>query len=255
MADPDTQGARRAASRLIEGYYITNPAQICIHDIAYDRHVLVREEDLVGAEGRLLRKGNWGIVRVRPNPFYPGRVRFSIAHELGHWERHMELSQAWLCSSRDIHAYSGSAAEIEANAFAGELLMPSSLLRPRLHGGLSIAMLCSVASDFETSLTAMAVRAVEETDEDAYVLFSQNGIVRWWRRSRRAERSFQRAFCVRDQSLAFSCNTTPNNSVGMQPVEIGAWFDYRQDDDCIDLWEESVYFSDLGTVMTILSLA
>ncbi|MDQ2774235.1 MAG: ImmA/IrrE family metallo-endopeptidase [Acidobacteriota bacterium] len=176
MADPDIHGARRAASQLLEEYCITDPTQICIHDIAYDRHVLVREEDLIGAEGRLLRKGQWGIVRVRPNPLYPGRVRFSIAHELGHWERHMQLSQAWLCSSRDIHAYSGSAAEIEANAFAGELLMPSSLLRPKIYGGLSIAMLCDVASEFDTSLTATAVRAIEETDEDAYVIFSQDGI-------------------------------------------------------------------------------
>lgn len=252
MAEPDIDGARRAATCLIEDYCITDPVQLSLHDIAYDRHVLVREEPLTGAEGWLLRRGEWGIVRVRPNPTYPGRVRFAIAHELGHWERHMRLSQAWLCTSGDIHAYSGSAAEIEANAFAGELLMPTFLLKPRLYGGLSIQTVMRVANEFQTSLTAAAVRSVEEADEDAYVVFSQAGVVRWWRRSSRADRYFHRAFSIRDNSRAFLCDVSPDGALGMLAVDINAWFDYRRGDSGVELWEESVYFSDLNTVMTLL---
>jgi hypothetical protein len=254
VAEPDIDGARRAATKLIEDYAITDPAQISIHDIAFDRHVTVIEEDMTGAEGRLLRKGANGLIRVRPNPTYPGRVRFAIGHELGHWERHMNISQAWLCSSRDIHAYSGSAAEIEANAFAGELLMPSSLLKPRLYSGLSIQTLIRVATEFQTSLTATAVRSVEDTTEDAYVIFSQDGIVRWWKRSSKADRYFQRVFTLREESRALSCNVPPDESNGMQQVDLNAWFDYRKGDSGVELWEESVYFYDLDTVMTLLAL-
>ena len=57
-----------------------------------------------------------------------GRRRFGIGHELGHWELHLDLSQGWLCSSHNIHAYRGSAAEIEANVFAAALLMPLEML-------------------------------------------------------------------------------------------------------------------------------
>ena len=255
MADPDISGARRAARGIIAEYGITDPCGICLPDIAFARNVIVREEELIGAEGRLLRQGSWGVVRVRRNAAYPGRTRFSIGHELGHWERHMRISQAWLCSSREIHAYSGSAAELEANAFAGELLMPATMLKPRIHSGLGMKMLCDLADEFKTSLTATAVRAIQETDEDAYVIFSQEGVIQWCSRSRRADRFIPRGFCTRDNSHALDCRNTPENSCGMQEVDTDAWFDHRHGDERIDVWEESVCFPDLGTVMTLLSLA
>jgi hypothetical protein len=166
----------------------------------------------------------------------------------------MRLSQAWLCSSGDIHAYAGSAAEIEANAFAGELLMPCCLLKPRLYSGLSIQTVIRVSTEFQTSLTAAAVRSVEEADEDAYVVFSQEGIIRWWRRSRRADRYLQRGSSIHDNSRAAYCTIPPDDSTGMEAAELDAWFDYRRGDSAVELWEESVYFSDLDTVMTLLSI-
>ncbi len=66
-----------------------------------------------------------------------GRQRFTIGHELGHWElRHWELEDL----PEDTLGYSGayegegsaegrSAVEIEANAFAAELLIPSKWIR------------------------------------------------------------------------------------------------------------------------------
>lgn len=254
MPNPNIDGARHAATQLIDEYGITDPSQIVLEDIAEDRNVVVRVGNLNGAEGRLIRDGERGIIRVRSNPIYPGRTRFAIAHELGHWERHKHLSQEWVCNSRDIHAYTGSPEEIEANAFASELLMPSSLLKPRIHAGLSIEAVRSVATEFQTSLTATAVRSVEEADEDAFVVFSQEGIVRWWRSSKRADRYFSKSFRVTPDSIAFTCDTPPEDSHGMQEVDISAWFPHRSGDNDVELWEESVYFADLGTVMTLLSL-
>ena len=63
-----------------------------------------------------------------------------------------------------------------------------------------------------------------------------------------------RAFCVRANSLAFSCDAKPEESERMRPVELNAWFDYGRGDSEVELWEESVCFPALETVMTLLCI-
>ena len=59
------------------------------------------------------------------------RARFSIAHELGHVELHSELGLSKLC--RDLDS---SRLEIQANYFAGALLMPADHMLERIAGEL-----------------------------------------------------------------------------------------------------------------------
>ncbi len=76
----------------------------------------------------------------------PGRRRFSIAHELGHWVLHCKDASAETFWCEDSNVDSGPPGEasrpladpvreLEANAFAAAVLMPSDLLlaqeRPR----------------------------------------------------------------------------------------------------------------------------
>ena len=69
----------------------------------------------------------------------PGRRRFSIAHELGHWVLHCKDASAEAIWCEDPAVDSGPAGEasrsladpvreLEANAFAAAVLMPSDLL-------------------------------------------------------------------------------------------------------------------------------
>ncbi len=56
----------------------------------------------------------------------PGRRRFTLAHELGHWICHCGDGAAApvLCRSEDVALGTGRELEREANVFAAELLMP-----------------------------------------------------------------------------------------------------------------------------------
>jgi IrrE N-terminal-like domain len=66
----------------------------------------------------------------------PGRRRFTIAHELGHWRLHATRADAHarFCRSDEIgateaEARAARAAEREANRFAAALLMPEAMVR------------------------------------------------------------------------------------------------------------------------------
>jgi hypothetical protein len=95
----------------------------------------------------------------------PGRRRFTIAHELGHWRLHCRGQRharaAVYCRSEEIGGdletlRMGSVREREANRFAAALLMPEALVR-REAAALKLNVL-ALARSFEVSSPAMKVR-------------------------------------------------------------------------------------------------
>lgn len=87
----------------------------------------------------------------------PGRRRFTIAHEIGHFVLHASRSQAAAasyCRGSDLER--GDSAEGEANRFAAALLMPEPLLeREATRCGCNLALL---AEQFAVSVPAMKLR-------------------------------------------------------------------------------------------------
>ena len=93
----------------------------------------------------------------------PGRRRFTVAHELGHWHlhRHGKGAHTRFCRPEDIGGARDElrlsrAIEAEANRFAAALLMPESTLRrvaPELRFSVP-----ALARQFGVSAIAMQVR-------------------------------------------------------------------------------------------------
>lgn len=243
--------AALAAENLIDYYGINSPEQIRLEEIAMDRGVFVHSGALSGMDGFLLRKGHRGFVRVRQSIPSVGQRRFVIGHELGHWELHSGISQAWLCTSKDIHDYGGSDVEMEANAFSSALLMPSKLFRPRCTEPLSFNLIESLANEFRTSLMASALRFVHFSREDCYVVFSSDDKVLWFRASPHGSAQFiTPGRRLSDQSLAYSVDfdDEPN---GAEEVPVKAWFP-KLGGDGNEVYEESVMLTEDGLVMTLL---
>ena len=250
---PDIQGARFAAMRWVEEYGIDQPGLIDLEAIAFDRSIIVRKGKIEGAEAWLLRKGNTGIIRVSTNIRETGRERFAVAHELGHWERHTSASTAWLCTTDDIHAYRGSDVELEANAFAAELLMPSHLLKPYLAEEVCIDLVRRVSIDFQTTLTASAVRIVDESPQDCYVVFSQKGCVTWWHRKEHGSGFWiQSKQAISPDTKACGCVTEPSDSEPMEIVLSQAWFPSDPGAEDCQVWEQSVLLGEYDVVLTLL---
>ena len=98
---------------------------------AWVRHSPLDEE----LAGMIYIKGSTPIIGVN-SLHHPNRRRFTIAHEIAHLELHRDsiidqvhVDRRFPVLMRDANSATGTERmEIEANQFAAELLMPSSLL-------------------------------------------------------------------------------------------------------------------------------
>lgn len=101
---------------------------------------------------------------------HPNRQRFTIAHEVGHLLLHKDqiakevhVDKAFLMLRRDAKAASGTDnIEIEANAFAAEILMPEKLVLNFLEGDSfdidDEELIKTLAQKFKVSTQAMQFR-------------------------------------------------------------------------------------------------
>jgi hypothetical protein len=80
---------------------------------------------------------------------WPGRRRFTICHELGHWCMHRVGHDAVFCRSSTVEPApegepepSTPSIEEEAQVFAAAMLMPAHLIRERYHSGMDFFAFC-----------------------------------------------------------------------------------------------------------------
>jgi Zn-dependent peptidase ImmA (M78 family) len=253
MKPNDFFGAQIAAAKLIEEYAIKEPNQIQLEDIAMARGVWVVEDDLQNAEARLVRNKGQGLIRVRADIPEIGRKRFAIAHELGHWERHKNVSQLHLCTDSDIQGYKGSALELEASAFASALLMPTKLFYPRCKDAApSLDVIKRLADEFTTTLTATAVRFVEESEESCLVIFSKDGQIDWWRKGKRESKTWlEPRQKIHSHSFAWDCFQGQSETGFMKQVPSKVWFP-QVSEGAIEVFEHSIKLGRYDTVLTLL---
>ena len=173
---------RARAKEIIKSLSIQHPSEIAIEEIAWNRGALVREDDLEGFEGRLLRSGRSGIITVKSSIRESGKKRWVAAHELGHFELHKDTDQIALCTNRDLLYFYRKVqpTEGEANEFAGEILMPESLLIPLLGTRTPrLDLVGEIAAEFGTTLTASAVRYVDSADHRCAIVMSTDSAIDW----------------------------------------------------------------------------
>ncbi|MEO8608829.1 MAG: ImmA/IrrE family metallo-endopeptidase [Chloroflexota bacterium] len=118
--------------------------------------------------GFLIIKNGQAAIGVNQN-HHPNRQRFTVAHELGHYVLHRTLSNIFVDSTltfyRDTNSTDGKTLqEIQANAFAAELLMPETIIRDYLrtyeidlYDARDVA---NLASKFGVSEQALTIRLV-----------------------------------------------------------------------------------------------
>jgi len=175
---PDKRNAAYKANEVLKQCGIEEPHHIVIETIAAALGAVPKEEPLQGADGRLVVAGDIGAITVRESIPEPGRKRFVIAHELGHFILHRKLTAAIVCNEGSFHILSDKAPiEAEANYFAAEILMPESMFKPRVYGrDLKKPLLNDLCKEFQTSLTATAIRFAIMRPDYALICSSKDRI-------------------------------------------------------------------------------
>ena len=158
-----------------------------VDDIAHALDISeVRRESLDGLEGVLLTNAVRSEGRILVNSSHgERRVRFSIAHEIGHFvmERHiLSGGMGFSCTSGDMREQRIQARhqkqETEANHFAIALLAPNYKLAPTLAVDPDIRTVMTLASSLNLSLEATMRRYVALSDQPLCAVWTHNGVIR-----------------------------------------------------------------------------
>lgn len=151
--------------------------------------IIFISEPINNADGKIIRGKSRTIIKVNSNIPYPERIRFVVAHELGHFFLHDKL---------DLHSDTSttlnwfdvenkakrSIQEYEANDFASELLMPEESFREFIVGKrFDPSLIKDLSVRFGTSLTSVVYRLLDLDVVPLLVVFIIKGVVKYWRKS------------------------------------------------------------------------
>lgn len=244
--------AEQEASKIIEKYGISSPEHIRLKDIAYDLGVDVLEGTLKGAAGSLVRIGNNATIRISNDDLYEYRKRFSIAHELGHFVLNHGILIQRICSDEDMMNWYKQSEETEANFFAGELILPESIIKKRCDvAEVDFRPIKQIAHEFRASLTATAIRFVRFCPERCAVVFSKDAKMKWFYGSEDWWPFIPIGSKLDERTAAF--DFFKGNILPDEPIEVGAdaWVDGRGEG-LEEIVEHSVGSKYLNFVLTIL---
>jgi len=188
-----------------------------------------------------------------------GRIRFTQAHELGHYLLHrQDRLDGFRCATQDMVSLTEQEASMEAqaNAFAATLLMPLDDFRQSTQDAADFEVLAGCADRYGVSLTAAALRWIDHTDHCAVLISHTDGFINWSisSRSARAGGAFFRA---RQSAIAIGEDTLAANGQIVHErwgVELPAraWFKHAEDG--LSLKEMKITADQFDYTLTLLVL-
>lgn len=189
---------------------------------------------------------------------YPGRVRFSIAHELGHYfiESHREGIINGLFHNSEEGFCSPSVVEAEADRFASALLIPAKAIKSAMGSRqfLTLAQILALAYRCEASAQATAFRYARFAEEPCIAVVSSASQILYAFASDEADGlGFKRLGISRVPSGSATAQATSSNSSDIfeAATDTTRWFSQRSR--TAELWEEAVRLGSSSLVLTLLA--
>lgn len=189
------------------------------------------------------KSGNWRIC-YNPDQVSPGRVRFTLAHELGHFVLHRKIGEdedgkeprpEFLCSEVDMNDWDSPLRQMEAEAdtFASYLLMPLDDFRKQVSGQQSMKgdLLDHCRNRYGVSRMATALKWVEVAPKRTIVVAARDGYLLWARSNKKAYKSGcylparQKTIVVPSQSMLAQVEQTRGSGQGT--LEARSWFPHE----------------------------
>ena len=247
--------ARTAASHVIEALMIPDPRSLDVYAIACLRGVLVEENRLEGAQGRLVIRCGRAKVRVDSAIPEEGRKRFVVAHELGHFELHQQEANLFKCKEEyfELWRKQNPVVEREANVFASELLMPGRMFAEAASGmAPNLDSVKELSERFATTLTATSLRFLDFTPESCAVVCSQEGVVKWCKSTSTFGQWIPPGQVLSEKTYAYDFFHGGSLPQGTQEVFASAWFPEARLKNGTTIQEHSLGMPNYGTVLTLL---
>lgn len=241
----------RPAERHLKGLGIQKPSQIDIEAIAYDAGAIIKYRQLAGCEARILGVGDKAVITVDKRAI-PSRRRFSAAHELGHWHHHR--GRSFICRKDDIGnpKLLPTHPERVADEYAADLLMPQYLFGPIANElkKCSFKSVDALREEFQTSVTATAIRLVDLGPEPAMLICHTHKGRAWFRRPECIPTRWFPQDELDADSYAFDVLNGRDKESRRVLIGADAWFD-RWFASKYQIYEESRQISD-GEILTLI---
>ena len=177
-----------AVQKILKDFGLDDVVGQDLTKLVYARGLVYRELPMSGCEGRIVfpfdglraGRGNKAVITVNSATRSKARKRFSIAHELGHYELGHGVSH--FEDELSLNYYRRGYQESEANEFASELLMPTDYFLRAIAGRrFSPTLVNEVSGMFGTSLSSVLIKFVDYVPIPLRVAYLQDGKVLWHR--------------------------------------------------------------------------
>lgn len=214
----------------------------------------ITEVDADAYEGLLRRvKGRMiGTIAMSRAVTDPGRRRFTLAHELGHYLLPAHAESSTPCRPKDIERWDRTlqGREVEANRFAAAALMPKSSIADLFAGEPSFDAVEHIAARRGTSFTASAYRYVQLSGERIAVVWNERGEAKW---AKGADELYRRVLTGPLAPETFAARMFRGEVVpdAFDRVAATAWFAERNMRDGASILEHSKRLGSYG-VLTLL---
>lgn len=152
------------------------------------RGAFYEETSMKGKDGRIVSRGDKSIITINSTLSDAGKKRFTAAHELGHFELHKGLAVVADTQYELCNWYQSGSHEKEANEFASELLIPTSLFQAQCKGQkFGPNLLMHLADTFLVSRTAAILKFLRAGNHPIMIVCVQHNKVKWWKMSKAME--------------------------------------------------------------------
>lgn len=185
--------ANEKASQVLQEFGITKSEQIAslltVVSIAEYYKIRVLPENKNNFFARLLFTDHGGIIRYNANIQYEPLIKFSIAHELGHFFLHSDKKSHFNDLEQSIiRPYNNKGIEEEADNFAAELLFPSMLFAKAIKSsGCNLPdfnLIRFLSEGFNMSITATAMKLVNSGIFSLALIACEENRIKWFKRDK-----------------------------------------------------------------------
>lgn len=260
----DLLEAEHEAERVIREYKFAD-LPICPFTIAAKAGIVVKPKDSIepGVSGFLMRVGDTFGIQYARHIASEGFVRFTIAHELGHYFLPKHAEKLFPSGSGTHHSRSGFVSgdplERQADHFASALLMPESMFTKAINkAGQGFAAVQSLAELCKTSITATAIRFANYTDDALAVIVSCGNRVEYCFLSARIKdikglQWLKKGDLIAPRSRTADFNKQPVNVSSAKQEEGCSWLDdWFEGAPQIEMNEDVVGLGSYGKTLTVL---
>ncbi len=247
-----------AAQKMMNEFGLDSLKDFSVEDLIHARNIILEEKRISNSDGRIVFGKTKTKITINTEINYVGKRRFTLAHELGHFELHHNENTHLEDNALTLDYFKSGNQEYEANQFATELLMPKKeFIAFSTNKLFSPNLLRDVAEYFQTSITSVAFRYLELGQHPIFLFYCKDGKVIYWKNSKDYYRKVKdiTKLSVPDDSVAmeyFNEGIIYTKNESQQEIVKSTWFETNQYDINNQCFEYAIVTKKYNTVLSII---